>query len=151
MPFWKGEEPCFESSFKFGKAASQFAAAIVCSGFQWLGLVMLTALALLFSTVVSEAPVSVTLSLLAYFLLKAFTSNIHILASGATGVGASALGFAYTVVPHFEFYDPTQMLAFAPLGKALGALDWLFFTAYAFGYAAVFLTGAWLVFRRKRF
>jgi len=118
---------------------------------QWLGLVMLTALALLFSTLVSEAPVSVTLSLLAYFLLKGFTSNIHILASGATGFGASALGLVYTVVPHFEFYDPTQMMAFAPLQKALGFLDWLFFAGYAFGYTAVFLAGAWLAFRRKRF
>ena len=117
---------------------------------QWLGLVMLTAFALMVSTVVSETAVSVTLSLLAYFLLKGFTSNIHILGSGASGVGASALALVYTVVPHFEFYDPTQMMAFAPLQHWLRPLDWLFFAGYAFGYAAIFLAGAWLAFRRRR-
>jgi len=126
---------------------------LVVQGFvlEWLGLVMLAALALMLSTVVSEAPVSVTLSLLAYFLLKGFTSHIHILANGASGLGASVLGIIYTVVPHFEFYDPTQMMAFAPLQQPLAPLDWLFFVGYAFGYAAVFLAGAWLAFRRKRF
>jgi Cu-processing system permease protein len=117
---------------------------------QWLGLVMLTAMALLFSTLVSETPVSVTLSLLAYFLLKGFTAHIHILASGATGVGAWLMGLAYTIVPHFEFYDTSQMMAFAPQ-RPLAALDWLLFGGYALGYAAVFLAGAWLAFRRKRF
>jgi len=118
---------------------------------QWLGLVMLTALALLFSTVVSETAVSVTLSLLAYFLLKGFTSNIHILGSAVSGVGGWAMGLAYTVVPHFEFYDTTQMMAFAPLQQVLGVTDWLFFVGYALGYTGVFLGGAWLAFRRKRF
>ena len=118
---------------------------------QWLGLVMLTALALLFSTLVSETPVGVTLSLLAYFLLKGFTSNIHVLGSSATGVGAWAIGLLYTVVPHFEFYDTTQMVALAPLSKGLGPVDWLFFVGYALGYTAIFLAGAWLAFRRKRF
>jgi ABC-type transport system involved in multi-copper enzyme maturation permease subunit len=118
---------------------------------QWLGLVMLTAMALCFSTLVSETPVSVTLSLLAYFVLKGFTSHVEVLASGASGIGAWAIGLAYTVVPHFEFYDPSQMLAFAPLYTALGPVDWLFFVSYALGYTAVFLAGAWLAFRRKRF
>jgi Cu-processing system permease protein len=118
---------------------------------QWLGLVMLTALALLFSTLVSETPVGVTLSLLAYFLLKGFTSNIHVLGSGATGVGAWVLGLLYTVVPHFEFYDTTQMVTLAPLSNVLGLVDWLFFAGYALGYSAIFLAGAWLAFRRKRF
>ena len=118
---------------------------------QWLGLVMLTAMALLFSTLVSETPVSVTLSLLAYFLLKGFTSNIHILGSRATGVGAATIGLLYTLVPHFEFYDATQMMAFAPLQKALGPVEWLFFVGYAFGYTAVFLGAASLAFRRKQF
>jgi Cu-processing system permease protein len=118
---------------------------------QWLGIVMLTALALFFSTLVSETPVSVTLSLLSYFLLKGFTSNIHILGGHASGVGAWSLGLLYTVVPHFEFYDTTQMMAFAPLQHALGLVDWLFFVGYASVYTAVFLGGAWLAFRRKRF
>ncbi len=118
---------------------------------QWLGLVMLTAMALLFSALVSETPVSVTLSLLAYFLLKGFTAHIHILASGAAGVGAWLMGLLYTVVPHFEFYDTSQMMAFAPLQRPLAVLDWLFFGSYALGYTAVFLAGAWLAFRRKRF
>ena len=118
---------------------------------QWLGVVMLTALALLFSTLVSETPVSVTLSLLAYFLLKGFTSNIHILGSAVGGVGGWTMALAYTVVPHFEFYDTTQMMAFAPLQEALGVTDWLFFAGYALAYTGVFLGGAWLAFRRKRF
>jgi Cu-processing system permease protein len=127
--------------------------AVAVQGFvlEWLGLVMLAALALMLSTLVSEAPVSVTLSLLAYFLLKAFTSNIHILASGARGLGATALALVYTVVPHFEFYDPTQMMAFAPIQQPLAPLDWLVLVGYALGYAALFLGGAWLAFRRKRF
>ena len=125
--------------------------AVQAVALQWLGLVMLTAMALLFSTLVSETPVSVTLSLLAYFLFKGFTAHIHILASGAAGAGAWLLGLVYTVVPHFEFYDTTQMMAFAPLQKALGAVDWLFFASYALGYTGVFLAGAWLAFRRKRF
>jgi ABC-type transport system involved in multi-copper enzyme maturation permease subunit len=118
---------------------------------QWLGIVMLTAMALFFSTLVSETPVSVTLSLLSYFLLKGFTSNIHILGSRASGLGAWGLGMLYTLVPHFEFYDTTQMMAFAPMQNALGPVDWLFFAGYALAYTAVFLVGAWLAFRRKRF
>jgi Cu-processing system permease protein len=125
--------------------------AVQAFALQWLGLVMLTALALLFSTLVSETPVSVTLSLLAYFLLKGFTANIHILGSAVGGFGGWLMAFAYTVVPHFEFYDTTQMLAFAPLQQALGLIDWLFFAGYALGYTAVFLGGAWLAFRRKQF
>ena len=65
-------------------------------------------------------------------------------------MGGPALALVYTVVPHFEVYDPTQMMAFAPLQRWLQPLDWLFFAGYAFGYAAIFLAGAWLAFRRKR-
>jgi hypothetical protein len=61
------------------------------------------------------------------------------------------MAFAYTVVPHFEFYDTTQMMAFAPLQQALGLGDWLFLAGYAFGMTGLFLGGAWLAFRRKRF
>ena len=50
------------------------------------------------------------------------SSPVVFAVGGPSGAGfwrGSALALAYTVVPHFEFYDPTQMMAFAPLQRWL--------------------------------
>ena len=73
--------------------------------------------------------------------------HLYKVAENMSEPSATLLLVIYYIIPHLEFYDVRNLVI-----HNWGLIPWWVVgaaTAYAAAYAALFLTAAWLVFRRK--
>lgn len=113
-----------------------------------MALSMVCALGLALSTRMSQEAATVTTYLAtgaAFVLLP----RIPALLVGAHGLNAWLLSWVYFLLPHFELFDLRRRLIH-DWGRADG---WIFVQILLYGFAmtVVFLTLAWLGFRKRRF
>ena len=114
---------------------------------QWVMLGVVIALALFGSVVFSAPSANVTICffvVLGILLLGGHLNHIAIQQGGLTGTITYTV---YFLIPHLEWFDVRDLIVYDwPL---VPWVDCLLATLYATAYAALFLFGTWLVFRRK--
>jgi ABC-type transport system involved in multi-copper enzyme maturation permease subunit len=115
---------------------------------QWAMLAVVIGMALLGSVVFSAPSANVTICFTVVVSIFVMGGYLHKLAALQRPLAAWLLTVLYFLIPHLEwFYAVRERLIFDqdPIPWA----DCLLATAYLAAYAAVFLFGTWLVFRRK--
>jgi len=110
---------------------------------------LLAAMTLFLSTLLSAPSSVIGIGLLLYLFLKCFGSNIEILVNSGSGAAGTAIALIYTIIPHFEFFDMGQRVVFSGAYPPIGVADMLFFIGYTAAYSTLFLSLAWLAFRKK--
>ena len=114
---------------------------------QWLMLGVVVAFVLLGSLVFAAPSSNATISLvvvLGILLLGRYLNQVAL--QQPEPVRTVVYGL-YFLIPHLEWYDVRDLIIYEH--DLVGWLDCGLATLYAFLYMAVFLVGAWLVFRRK--
>jgi hypothetical protein len=113
----------------------------------WQMLGVVVALTLWGSIALSTPAANVTIVFIVSLGILFLGQHLHTVAMGVNGFSSSLLDVIYYSIPHLEFFDLRNLIihdwplvGWAYIGAA---------TVYAWAYAAVFLIGACLAFRRK--
>ncbi|MCL5098830.1 MAG: ABC transporter permease [Candidatus Omnitrophica bacterium] len=113
----------------------------------WWMLAVVIAMTLLGSVVFSAPSANVTISMLVVIGILLLGRHLHQVALRLTEPGQTILSVLYFALPHLEFFDVRDLII-----HDWGLIPWSILglaTLYAAGYTALFLTAAWLVFRRQ--
>lgn len=114
----------------------------------WFMLGMVVALTLLGSVVFAAPSSNVTITFIIVGGILVLGRHLNKIASTLAEPSGSVVYALYFLLPHFELFDTRDLLihqfGLVPAGPFALAL------VYAAVYVALFLTGAWLVFRRQR-
>jgi Cu-processing system permease protein len=131
-------------STKGGSVA--FADYVMAFWLHWMMLAMVIALSLLGSLLFTSVAANVTICFVIVVGILFVGFHLGKVAQQQTEPVQSILLVLYNVVPQFGFFDTRQKLIH---GSHLALVPVLLANLYAWAYAAVFLVGGWLAFRRK--
>lgn len=112
----------------------------------WMLLAMVIALSLLGSLLFTSVAANVTISFVIVLGILFVGFHLGKVARQQAEPVQSILLLLYNVIPQFGFFDTRAKLIH---GSHLALMPVLLATLYAWAYAAVFLLGGWLAFRRK--
>lgn len=113
----------------------------------WMMLGIVIALTMLGSVVFTAPSVAITINFIIVAGILLLGQHLYKVAENMQEPSATLLIVIYYVIPHLEFYDVRNLVI-----HNWGLIPWWVVglaTAYAAAYSALFLTAAWLVFRRK--
>lgn len=111
---------------------------------QMLGIVVALTL---FGSVVLTPAANVTIIFIAVVGVLFVGPYLNMVASRMSEPSSTIVSVLYFAIPHFEFFDLQKLIVHS--WPAVPWLDVAFATLYGWGYAALFLVAACLVFRRK--
>lgn len=113
----------------------------------WCMLGIVIAMVLLGSVIFSAPSSNATINLIIAFAILILGRHLNQVALQMTEPGGTLLYLLYYAIPHLELYDVRDLIIHN--WEPIHWLAWAGASLYAAVYAAFFLLGAWLVFRRQ--
>ncbi len=113
----------------------------------WLFLAMVLALVLLGSVLFAAPSSNATICFVIVLGIMFLGRHLGKVAAGLSDPGSTIIYAVYFLLPHLEIFDVRDLII-----HNQGLIEWgpwLLATPYALVYTAMFLTAAWLIFRRK--
>jgi hypothetical protein len=114
---------------------------------QWVMLAVVVAMVLLGSVVFAAPSSNATISFVVITGILLLGGHLNQVALQQAEPMRTVLYTIYFVIPHLEWYDVRDLIAFDR--NRVGWMDCVLASAYAAAYVGLFLFSTWVVFRRK--